>query len=429
MTYQETLDFLFVQTPMFQNLGAGAYKPGLDTTLALAEAFGNPHRKLRCIHIAGTNGKGSTAHTLAAVLQSAGYKTGLFTSPHLLDFRERIRVNGEMVPHDFVTDFVEEYLANEALTALHPTFFELTTVMAFKWFEKSEVDVAVIEVGLGGRLDSTNIITPELSIITNISKDHTALLGNTDSEIAREKGGIIKTGVPVVVGEANEQVTEVFDSIAHERGAEIYYAQENRLFDCAVFGKNYIDYFGTPWGTVRGELTGTYQPLNAATVFNAIRLLNGKFGKIDSEAVLYGFAHVQQLTGLKGRWMEISQNPRVICDTGHNEGGWQHLGPALSAIDNLTMVVGFVEDKDLEGILKYMPANARYYFCSPSVKRGRPAQSTARLFASHGLIGKVCDSVEDACRTAIADASPDSTIFVGGSTFVVADLLNYFSGL
>lgn len=426
MTYQETLDFLFEQTPMFQNLGAGAYKPGLDTTLALSEAFGNPQRKLTTIHIAGTNGKGSTAHTLAAVLQSAGYRTGLFTSPHLLDFRERIRIDGKVVTQEFVIDFIERFKKNPLLTGLHPTFFELTTVMAFKWFEECAVDVAVIEVGLGGSLDSTNIITPQLSIITNISKDHTALLGNTDSEIAREKGGIIKPGVPVVIGEANGQVMAVFDEIANERGAEIYYAQENRLFDCAVFGKDFIDYFGTPWGTVRGQLTGIYQPLNAATVFNAIRLLKGKFGKIDSEAVVYGFAHVMDLTGLQGRWMQLRQNPRVICDTGHNVGGWQHLGPALGAIGDLRMVVGFVEDKDLEGILEYMPRHARYYFCSPSVKRGRPAYSTEAIFAEHGLQGVAYPSVEEAYKAALAESAAESTIFVGGSTFVVADLLLIF---
>ncbi len=423
MTYQDCLDFLFVQTPMFQNLGAGAYKPGLGTTEALAEAFGNPHRRLRCIHIAGTNGKGSTAHTLAAVLQSAGYRTGLFTSPHLIDFRERIRVDGEEVPEQFVVEIMEKFLSDDALKALHPTFFELTTVMAFAWFERSGVDVAVVEVGLGGRLDSTNIITPELSIITNISLDHTALLGNTEAEIAREKAGIIKAGVPVVIGEAYGDVMEIFDAIAAERGAEIYFAQENRLFDCAVFAKDYIDYFGTPWGTIRGELTGTYQPLNASTVFNAVRLLKGRFGRIDSEAVRNGFAHVQELTGLWGRWMEIRKEPRVVCDTGHNVGGWQHLGPTLSAIEPLSMVVGFVEDKDLEGILKYMPRHGRYYFCCPSVKRGRPAESTAALFAAHGLVGTPYSTVAEAYAAALNDATPATTIFVGGSTFVVADLL------
>ena len=427
MTYQDTLDFLFVQTPMFQNLGAGAYKPGLGTTIALAEAFGNPHKKLKCIHVAGTNGKGSTAHTLAAVLQSAGYRTALYTSPHLVDFRERMRVDGNMISQEFVVDFVESYLANPALVALHPTFFELTTIMAFAWFASCNVDVAVIEVGLGGRLDSTNIIDPVLSIITNISLDHTNLLGHTEAEIAREKAGIIKPHVPVIIGESNPETTEVFDSVAEANDSEIYYAQENRLFDCAVFGKDYIDYFGTPWGTIRSELCGSYQPLNAATVFNAIRLLKSKFPKIDSEAVRNGFAHIATLTGLMGRWMEIRKNPRVICDTGHNPGGWQHLGPALKAIDNLSMVVGFVEDKDLESIISYMPRNARYYFCKPSVTRGRDADSTSLLFSKHGIEGQAYPTVRDAFMAAQSEASELGTIFVGGSTFVVADLLNALS--
>lgn len=426
MNYEETIDFLFERTAMFQRQGNGAYKPGLGTTLALAGAWDNPHTKFRTIHVGGTNGKGSTAHTLAAVLQSAGYRTGLYTSPHLLDFRERIRVDGEMVSRDFVVEFVEEFLASEALVALSPSFFELVTIMAFAWFARQKVDVAVVEVGLGGRLDSTNIISPELSVITNISLDHTALLGNTEAEIAGEKAGIIKPGVPVVIGEAAGAVREVFESKAREEHAPIVFAQDRRPFASCLNLGDLLLYKGTPWGDIEGELCGACQSLNGATIMTALEVLKDKFA-IDGEAVRRGFAHVCELTGLMGRWMEVEAAPvRVVCDTGHNVGGWQHLGSTLAEIaeqGNLHIVIGFVNDKDIAHIVDFLPRKAKYYFVCPSVERGRSAQSTAEYCTAAGLHGKAYDSVAQGFEAAKKAATPGDTIFVGGSTFVVADFL------
>ncbi len=427
MTYEETLEYIYSQVPMFQNRGAGAYKPGLDTTRRLAEAWGNPEKALRCIHIAGTNGKGSTASLIAAVLQSAGYRTGLYTSPHLLDFGERIRVDGKMIDRDFVVRFVEEYLADENLTALKPSFFELTTIMAFKWFEESRVDVAVIETGLGGRLDCTNIINPDLSIITNISLDHMALLGNTEEAIAVEKAGIIKPGVPVVIGRAEGEVLKVFEIKASEEHAPLVLASEQECFTDVRHAPQDMEYSETEWGTISGELTGACQVENARTVLTALHILAKDFPAISAQAVANGFAHVCELTGLAGRWMEVSSHPvRVICDTGHNIGGWEWLGKSLEEIANsgkLAMVIGFVNDKDLSSVMECMPRNAKYYFVSPSVERGRQAESTASIGAEHGLLGNAYPTVAEGFAAAKADAEEGSTIFVGGSTFVVADFL------
>lgn len=428
MNYKETLEFLYSQVPMFQNLGAGAYKPGLDTTLTLARHWGEPQKSLRStIHIAGTNGKGSTAHTLAAVLQSAGYRTGLYTSPHLLDFRERIRVDGQPVSENFVVKFVDEYLRQPDLQALHPTFFELTTVMALRWFADSDVDVAVIEVGLGGRLDCTNIINPSLCVITNISLDHMALLGGTEPEIAHEKAGIIKPDVPVVIGNANGEVREVFANKASEAGAPIVFACDRAYFDSAERAGDMVKYRNTAWGDIEGELMGECQSENAATILAALEVLRHRFPRIDTAAVCRGFSSVCSLTGLMGRWMTVSGSPvRVICDTGHNIGGWHHLGPTLASIADagrLGMVLGFVSDKDINAIVDTFPRNARYYFASPSVKRGRPSEETAAVAREHGIEGRAFASVADAYATALADAGEGDTVFVGGSTFVVSDLL------
>lgn len=414
---------------MFQNKGAGAYKPGLETTMALAEAFGNPHCKFRSIHIAGTNGKGSTASLLAAVLTSAGYKTGLYTSPHLLDFRERMRVDGEMPPEDFVRQFVADYLANDDLQKLHPTFFELTTVMAFKWFELNNVDVAVIEAGLGGRLDCTNIISPLLSVITNISLDHTALLGDSEAAIAAEKAGIIKRDVPVIIGNADGDVLEVFKQKSLEQHAPMRVACLERSFETAERVTDGICYRNTPWGDVVGTLSGDCQTENAATVFSALDILKDSFEKVDAAAVKKGFFDVCRLTGLKGRWMELRREPvRVICDTGHNIGGWRHLGPALAEIADsgatLHMVIGFVNDKDVSAIVQTMPKNAHYWFATPSVERGRDGASTAEIAGAFGLTGTVCGTVREAYAEAMRHAAAGDTVFVGGSTFTVADFLS-----
>lgn len=399
--YNELTEWMFEQVPMFQNEGAGAYKPGLERVLALSEAFGNPHLALKCVHVAGTNGKGSTSSLIASSLQESGLKTGLFTSPHLIDFRERIRIDGQMISKAEVVDFIERYRAMNL--PIEPSFFELTTVMAFEWFAKQKVDVAVIEVGLGGRLDSTNIITPAVSVITNISLDHTALLGHTPAEIAREKGGIIKSGIPVVIGHAEGDVRKVFAEIAKERGAEIIFAEDS------------------PIKTPTCPLTGDCQLENTNTAMHALRLLN-----VNKNTIERGFANVLENSGLMGRWMVVGQNPTVVCDTGHNPGGWDFLGPRLKKIADegtLRMVIGFVNDKDINTILAMMPRNAKYYFCSPSVKRGRPAAELEAEAARHGLTGRVFDTVDEAFAAAKADASATDTIFVGGSTFVVADLL------
>lgn len=429
MTYEETLEFLYSQVPMFQNLGAGAYKLGLDTTLRLAAHWGNPHLKLagRAIHIAGTNGKGSTAHTLASILARAGYRTALYTSPHLLDFRERIRIDGEMVGKQFVVGFVEEYLRCPDLVALHPTFFELSTVMAFKYFADNDVDAAVIEVGLGGRLDCTNIITPFLSVITNISLDHMALLGDSEPAIAREKAGIIKPGIPVVVGKADGAVRRVFEEKAEAEGSPIVFAQDTPSFDCAVPEPDGILYRGTRYGEILGSLSGACQPENTNTILHALDVVAPLYPRIDADAVRDGFSSVESSTGLAGRWMRRRlRGTDIICDTGHNIGGWEHLGPHLAELSekgDLRMVLGFVNDKDISAIASRFPSNASYYFCCPSVRRGRPAEETAAVAAQFGITGRTYPTVTEAVGAALADATPTTTIFVGGSTFVVADFL------
>lgn len=425
MTYEETLDYLYTQTPMFQSIGAGAYKPGLDTVKALSEMFGNPHKRLKTIHVGGTNGKGSTAHTIAAVLQSAGYKTGLFTSPHLIDFRERIRVNGKMIEKEKVTDFVNRFIANGG-EKLHPSFFELTTIMAFEYFAESEVDIAVIEVGLGGRLDSTNIIVPELSVITNISKDHTALLGNTLTEIAAEKAGIIKEGIPVVIGESADDVRNVFRDTAEEKHAPIYYADDIQSFEKAEAKKGAISYIGTKWGDINGELCGDCQTKNAATILCALEQLENLGYKITAESVAKGFSNVCSLTGLAGRWMKISDNPTVICDTGHNVGGWEYLSKRLATYgDRLHMVIGFVNDKDISGILSMMPKKAHYHFVKPSVNRGLNSEKLTELAKEAGLSGSTFETVAEGYKNALSQMKEGDIIFVGGSTFVVADMLSF----
>ena len=403
MTYQETVEYLYASAPLFQQVGAGAYKEGLENTHALDARMGHPHRAYKTIHVAGTNGKGSVSHTLAAVLQSAGYRVGLYTSPHLVDFRERIRVNGEMIPQERVVQFVEE--ERTFFEPLHPSFFELATALAFKYFEECHVDVAVIEVGLGGRLDCTNIITPILSVITNICLDHTQFLGDTLERIAAEKAGIIKPGVPVVIGECLDtpSVRRVFETKALEVGAEIYLAEEERVGEMPEF-----------------ELKGEYQRRNIITLLSALRHLPLQVG---ADAARNGFARVCELTGLMGRWQTMEHNPRVICDTGHNVGGWAYLSRQLSAIKRLHIVMGMVSDKDVSHVLALMPKHARYYFTAASVRRAMPAEEFARKAQEAGLKGNVFHNVPDAVAAAKSAATGDDTIFIGGSTFVVADYL------
>lgn len=424
-TYTQATDYLFGQLAVFQRDGGSAYKPGLDTARALDSAFGNPHRNYATLHIAGTNGKGSTAHTLAAILQCAGYRTGLYTSPHLVDFRERMRVNGAMIAQEQVVDFVRRYLGMNL--PLHPSFFELTMTMAFEHFSRSDVDVAVIETGLGGRLDSTNIINPELCVITNISFDHTQFLGDTLEKIASEKAGIIKTGIPVVVGEATGGVRQVFEDAAKAAHAPMVFAQEEGEIERVdTDGAGAPVYSTRTFGRIHGQLTGEWQHRNAATIIEAVKQLRAAGYKITDDAVAQGFAEVCTLTGLAGRWMKLAETPLTICDTGHNTGGWSLIAPRLAAMPGAKrMVVGFVNDKDIRGVLRLMKniPGAGFYFAKASVNRGLDSAELAQIAAECSIGGKVFASVPEAYEAAVADAGAGDTIFIGGSTFIVADLL------
>ena len=410
MNYQETTEYLFNSTPVFEKIGAKAYKPGLQTTHELDEHFGHPHRKYKTIHIAGTNGKGSCSHTIAAILQSQGYKVGLYTSPHLVDFRERIRVNGECLPEQYVIDFVEENRA--FFEPLHPSFFELTTAMAFKYFAEQKVDYAVIEVGLGGRLDCTNIITPVLSVITNISFDHTQFLGNTLAEIAGEKAGIIKPDVPVVIGEYIEETRPVFEKVAGERHSPILFAQDE---DTAM--------------EVDMELKGSYQERNRKTILAALNVLRQTM-TISDEAIRNGFGHVCELTGLRGRWEKLGEAPLVICDTGHNLAGWKYLATQINDVDAQVkhIVFGMVDDKDVEHVLQLLrdklKNGVKFYWTQPSTKRAIPVEKLRDTALKYNLHGEMYHSVKEAYMTAKANAKNDDFVFVGGSSYVVADLLS-----
>lgn len=423
MTYQETITYLYNSAPLFQNIGQGAYKEGLSNTHALDKYFGHPHRKFRTLHVAGTNGKGSCSHTLAAVLQSAGYKVGLYTSPHLVDFRERIRVNGEMVSEQFVVDFVEQHRA--FFEPLHPSFFELTTAMAFLYFAEQEVDVAVIEVGLGGRLDCTNIISPDLTVITNISFDHVGFLGDTLAKIAHEKAGIIKPHTPIIIGEHTDETRPVFETEAAEKSASIIFAQDTPLYIKKESNTDRDIYHGTPYGALRAELRGYCQEKNVNTLLHAIGALMDAGYNISKEAVLEGFNNVCNLTGLRGRWQQLMTSPRLVCDTGHNIGGFQYLAPQIVAqpCRKLRIVFGMVNDKDINAVLALMPKHATYYFVQASVARALPSDELAALAAKHDLHGTTYPTVAEATRAALGEADAEDFIYVGGSSFIVADLL------
>lgn len=441
MTYQETIDYLYRCVPMFQNVGAEGYKEGLANTLALDEHLLHPHSSYRTIHVAGTNGKGSCSHTLAAILQSAGYNVGLYTSPHLMDFRERIRVNGEPVSEEFVCRFVER--ERPFFEPLHPSFFEVTTAMAFKYFQEKGVDVAVIEVGLGGRLDCTNIISPALSVITNISFDHTQFLGDTLAKIATEKAGIIKPGVPVVIGEANDETRPVFEHTAMERHTEIIFAEDKK--EIVSFAPDYanggLNFTTRSYGNLYGELGGYCQQKNANTVLCCLPLLKKAGFSFKEKDVREGFAHVCELTGLMGRWQTVRQQPRVVCDTGHNEGGFRYIVPQLEAqkCQHLRIVFGMVADKDISAVLKQLPTTAIYYFTQASVRRSLPADQMQAKAAAFGLKGRAYPTVKDAYEAALNDAlnttdsagdsqkSGNDFIYVGGSSYVVADFLSYLN--
>lgn len=425
MDYQETLTYLYNSAPLFQQIGQGAYKEGLANTYAFDEHFGHPHRKYRTIHIAGTNGKGSCSHTLAAILQAAGYKTGLYTSPHLIDFRERIRVNGIPASKEFVIDFVEKH--RPFFEPLHPSFFELTTAMAFRYFAEQEVDVAVIEVGLGGRLDCTNIIMPDLCVITNISFDHVQFLGNTLAKIASEKAGIIKENIPVVIGETTSETKPVFRQKAGSMHAPVIFAEEEALLK--GFSRNedgtYL-YQTEDYQNLTGELRGLCQLKNTNTLLSAIRQLKKSGYRLDEKDIRQGFAHVCELTGLMGRWQQLSEKPAIVCDTGHNTGGMQYIVEQLKGqiCQTLRIVIGMVNDKDIGGVLAMLPKEAHYYFTQASVKRALPASQMKEAAANFGLQGEAYPDVASAMKAARQEASDKDFIFVGGSTFIVADLLS-----
>ena len=423
MTYQETITYLYNSTPLFQNIGQGAYKEGLSNTHALDAHFGHPHRTFRTLHVAGTNGKGSCSHTLAAVLQSAGYKVGLYTSPHLVDFRERIRVNGTPIEKEFVIDFVEQHRA--FFEPLHPSFFELTTAMAFHYFAEQKVDVAVIEVGLGGRLDCTNLIKPDLTVITNISFDHVGFLGDTLAKIAYEKAGIIKPHTPIIIGEHEEETRPVFESEAAQKKAPITFAQDMPMVVSKENAINHDIYQTHSYSNLQVELRGYCQEKNVNTLLHAIGELQRIGYNINKKNVRDGFAHVCQLTGLMGRWQQLNTSPRLICDTGHNIGGFQYIVPQILAqpCKELRIVFGMVNDKDINSVLALMPKHATYYFTQASVARALPCHELQSLAAQHGLHGATYPTVAEATRTALTEADKEDFIYVGGSSFIVADLL------
>jgi len=413
---------------MFTRIGAVAFKKDLHNTLAMCQELGNPQHKFKTIHVAGTNGKGSTSHMLAAILQQAGYKTGLYTSPHLKDFRERIRVNGKMVSKRFVTNFVEQQKA--IIESLQPSFFEVTVAMAFSCFAEEKVDIAIIEVGLGGRLDSTNIITPEVSVITNISLDHTNMLGNTLKEIAFEKAGIIKPGIPAVIGEHHPETDPVFIQKAAETGSPLFFAEDELTLSSIRNSKTYlITSILNPTGTLLKDLhldlTGAYQLKNILTVIQTVQLLKKLHYAISDEALFKALRNVKKITGLQGRWQILSQSPLIIADTGHNIAG---ITEVLQNIRNtphqqLHMVIGMVKDKDINGVLSLLPKDAVYYFTQPDLERALPAEELASQAGQHGLKGKTFKIIKEALSHAKAAALPGDLIFVGGSTFVVAEVI------
>lgn len=431
--YEESLEFLYSQLPMFSRVGAAAYKPGLDRTIALDNLFGNPHRKFRSIHIAGTNGKGSTSHMLASVLQAHGYKTALYTSPHLVDFRERIRINGEMIPKEKVIDFTRRW--HESNNDIHPSFFELTMTMAFDWFASENVDIAVIEVGMGGRLDSTNIITPIASAVTNISFDHTQFLGDTLAKIAEEKAGIMKPGVTTVIGEAIEETETVFRNHAVATGATLKEAYNIPLLTSFIPDNEWGWRCSSPLtGDFHLPLAGEYQKKNINTLLNILNILPDVGIELNKEKTRDGIEKVVENTGLMGRWMRMSSSPLTICDTGHNEAGLKYNLHQLNEImqkrhektpeAKLFMIIGFVSDKDVDHILPLFPKDAVYYITQAAIPRAMPVDILADKCEANGItIAGKFESVKEAAAAATNCAAPSDVIYIGGSTFVVADYL------
>lgn len=424
MNYQETCNWLFAQLPMFQREGQAAYKANLDNTLRLDEHFRHPHRRFKTIHVAGTNGKGSVSHMLASILQEAGYKTGLYTSPHLKDFRERIKINGEMIPEKYVTGFIEQN--QDFFAALHPSFFEMTVAMAFKYFVDREVDVAVIEVGLGGRLDSTNIITPLTSVITNISFDHMALLGDTLEKIAAEKSGIIKPHIPVVIGTRDRNYDFVFEGKARSCDAPLTFASDEWKIRQNNDGSYDLSHrSGISFSSLVCELKGSYQRKNIPTVLESVLSLQNSGLAIREEHIRNGIACVIRNTGLHGRWEKLANTPYTVCDTGHNIDGLTEVVAQLRSCTyrHLHFVIGMVNDKDVNSVLRILPREATYYFCKASIPRAMNEQELAGKARSCGLQGTTYPTVSEAYAAARKNAIPEDMIYIGGSTFVVAEVV------
>ena len=430
MTYSETLAYLFEQLPMFHRIGPAAYKANLDNTLAIMELLDHPEQDFRCVHIAGTNGKGSTSHMLAAILQQSGYKTGLYTSPHLRDFRERIRVNGKMIEKSEVVKFVKRH--RKGFENIQPSFFEWTVGLAFDHFSRKNVDIAVIETGLGGRLDSTNVVTPLVSVITNVQWDHMNLLGNTLSKIAQEKAGIIKPRIPVVIGETQKETAPVFRKSAASRKSEIYFA--DKIYKAILSGDEpapgtldvNVKRNGEPYlNDLKTDLGGWYQLKNISAVLQTAELLQDHGFELNRKNIRKALGSVKKLTGLAGRWQILGKSPLVIADTGHNVDGINEVLQQLLTIKyrKLHIVLGMVSDKDIGGFLKIMPRNATYYFCAPDIPRGLDADTLRNQAIKTGLKGKSFKSVRKALNSAEDAAGKNDVIFIGGSTFVVAEII------
>lgn len=428
MTYQQTLEYLFARLPMYQRIGAAAYKANLDNIIKITELLGKPHNKLKCIHVAGTNGKGSSSHMLAAILQQSGYKTGLYTSPHLTDFRERIKINGKMIPKNHVIDFVKKY--KEAFETIEPSFFEWTVGLALEYFSNEEVDVAVIEVGLGGRLDSTNIIMPKASLITNISLDHTNLLGDNLEKIGIEKAGIIKPRVPVVISQYQIETAPVFNAVAREKKAPIEYADKNyKILDHKLKNGFLVttiqDKKSETQTTYELDLTGNYQLKNLLGVLNVMDFISKAGFIIEPDNVKKALKQVIKLTGLSGRWQKLSDKPLTIADTGHNEDGIKQLVENFKNVEHRTlhMVFGTVNDKDISKILSLLPKDATYYFVKANIPRALDEKELQKAAQHYKLNGKSYASVELGLKAAKKAAKKGDLIFIGGSTFVVGDAL------
>ena len=436
MTYEETCEYLFNKTTNYESQGQISYKAELDNMMQLDKHYNHPHTNFKSIHVAGTNGKGSVSHTLAAHLQICGYRVGLYTSPHLVDFSERIRINGQPISEEYVIDFVDE--GKDYFESIGATFFEIATEMAFKYFSDNEVDIAIIEVGLGGRLDSTNIITPLISIITNVGADHTQILGSSLEQIAMEKGGIIKDAIPVIIGEAAPEIRPIFEALADEHDTSIFYAEdEGEVISAEFMPENNGIYYKTKHlGEFKGELCGHYQAKNTCTILATLnelvnqgylcRTISFPEAKIAvQKELIETFLRVSEITGLKGRWQTVRTYPTVVCDIGHNIAAWKYLSKQLEAVkcEQMHIVFGMLDDKDVYGIMSLLPNNAIYYFTKGSTRRALPEMSVKTFGQQFGLIGECYPTVTEAYSAAMKVAGKNDFIFIGGSNYVVSDFL------